>query len=312
MFLGLQKTSPQDFALKLKQRSEMLRLSRSFFHKRGFVEVDVSMLSTTAPIDPYIDLVQAFCCGEAHYLHSSPEYGMKKLLAECSQDIYQISHVFRDNEKGSFHSPEFMMVEWYRMGISFENMFLETKAFIELFVGKQELDTLTYKEAFEQALNIDPFSTTTKDLLQLCKDLNIDLYSGAQTRENLLNLILSSAVEPHFNPNHITVLCDYPPHEAALAKTEKNEEGQEVAKRFEIFFKGLELANGYKELTDAKEQEKRLVQAQQKRSALNKLSYPIDKDFIQALKKGLPECCGVAVGFDRLMLLSEQQLLVNR
>ncbi|SCA58976.1 hypothetical protein AB751O23_BP_00020 [Chlamydiales bacterium SCGC AB-751-O23] len=170
---------------------------------------------------------------------------------------------------------------------------------------------MTYQEAFQKYLDIDPFTADTDELLKLCNKLQISLYDGAKTRDNLLNLLIESAIEPNFNSDKITAFYNYPPHEAALAKIEKDSNGSLVAKRFEIYYKGLELANGYKELTDYQEQEKRLIQAQEKRASLDKVSYPIDKDFIEALKKGLPECCGVAVGFDRLMLLTKEAALIN-
>lgn len=302
MYLALQKTNPEDFCLHLKKRAKMLKEVRDFFLARLVTEVDVPMLSHAAPIDPYIDIIEANCCGTPHYLHSSPEYGMKKLLAQGAPDIFQLSHVFRDNEQGSQHLLEFTLIEWYRLKMSFEDLWEETMDLISLFTGPKKREYLSYEEAFERSLGINPHQADLQTLLNLACEKQLPLYEGAEKKEHLLNLFLERYVEPSFSPNSFTVLYDFPKEESALAKLAKNKKGHPVAKRFEVYYQKKELANGYQELTCPSEQRQRLLENNATRKAQNKKPLPLDESFIQALEKGLPECCGVAVGFDRLIL----------
>ena len=299
MFLEL--INNYDKLAVLVDRSKMLASVRSFFLERNVDEVDCPMLSRYASIDEHIDLIPAMYQGkEKRYLFSSPEYGMKRLLAMGLKDIYQMSHVFRDGEYGKWHCPEFMMIEWYRLGYSFLDMIQETIECMELFIGKKPSNIITYKQAFQKYCNIDYSSATNDKLLQVLKRKHIEPYD--YERDSLLSMILSLVIEPCFDSTKLTVLTNYPTSQAALAKIEKCADGS-VARRFEIFYQGEELANGYEELTCAKEQRERLICANQKRSKNNKTLLPLDENFIKALEKGLPQCCGVAVGFDRLMML---------
>ncbi|MEZ5315523.1 MAG: amino acid--tRNA ligase-related protein [Chlamydiales bacterium] len=256
----------------LRDRSVMLSHTRTFFAEREVIEVDVPILSRYGSVDPHIELIEAICLGERVFLHSSPEYGMKRLLSEGIGDIYQISHVFRNEEKGAYHTPEFTMIEWYRCGFLFEQMVEETLAFIHLFFSKKPIFTyFSYRELFLHYLGYYPESQKDRDRL------------------------LAFEIEPHLDA---TVITDFPPEEAALSEIQNG-----IALRFEVFYKGLELANGYYELRDQEEQRKRLEHNNQERLSLGKKIYPIDPLFLEALGRGLPQCCGVAVGFDRLMML---------
>lgn len=228
------------------------------------MEVDCAAYRPFASIDAYIDPIRA---GNG-YLHTSPEYAMKRLLSLGIGDIYQLSHVFRAGEVGDFHRPEFTMVEWYRLGFSFQQMINETCDYIELFVGKQLREQLTYREAFLT-------------------------FAGEEPGENWEH-VLTEQVEPHFTGEKLWIITHFPKDQAALAKVEGHN-----ALRFEVYFQGLELANGYDELTDVQEHKSRFAASNQKR----KTPLEIDPEFIEALERGLPECCGVAVGFDRLMML---------
>ncbi|NGX60553.1 MAG: Elongation factor P--(R)-beta-lysine ligase [Chlamydiae bacterium] len=248
-----------------------------FFAKRGVTEVDVPLLSRSASVDAHIDLVEATCMGTLAFLHSSPEYGMKRLLSKASGDIYQISHVFRDGERGERHNPEFTMVEWYRVGISFQEMIEETVAFVRLFVkGKEGYEMMTYEEAFRKTVGEFPDSLEERDAL------------------------FSFEVEPQLGKHQVTVIAGFPKEQAALAQIESGG----LAERFEVFVDGLELANGYHELADVQEQRERLEEGNKERERMGKRSYPVDEGFMQALEQGLPDCCGVAVGFDRLLMLA--------
>ncbi len=256
----------------------MLKKVREFFEMRQVLEVDVPLLSKTASIDEHIDLIQLSCCGKRGYLHSSPEYGMKRLLAEGIEDIYQLSHVFRNEEVGERHQPEFMMAEWYRIGFSLEEMIEETLAFISLFLDQPLDEILTYDEAFLKYANVSWEEVSDRDHH------------------------FAFHVEPKLGQRGFAVLKEYPAADAALAQTRWNGE-KEVAMRFEVLYKGVELANGYLELTDPQEQKRRLFEANRRREKLGKESYPLDTAFLKALETGIPDCMGVAVGIDRLMML---------
>jgi lysyl-tRNA synthetase class 2 len=289
----------------LKERALMMKKAREFFEERQITEVDCPALSASASVDTHIDLIACHPAGsERRFLHSSPEYGMKRLLSIGMGDIYQLSHVFRDGEYSTKHNPEFMMAEWYRCGFSFEEMIEETCDFIRLFVGPVEREICSYKDIFLKHTGIDPFTATSEILLQYIKDQGVEPpYNPLEnTKDDLLSFIVASFIDPHLGKGCLTITAYFPPSQAALAKVRPQGEHL-VAERFEIFYHGLELANGYHELQEAGEQKKRLVEANECRKKLGKEALPIDTLFLEALEKGLPSSCGVAVGFDRLMML---------
>lgn len=309
----MSQESPSKISL-LKKRAKALRLARDFFYERDITEVDTPILSRYASIDEHIDLIPATLNGNIPcYLHSSPEYGMKQLLSQGSGDIYQLSHVFRDEESGPRHSHEFTMCEWYRVGIGFEAFIDETLQFIQLFTGKRRIERISYRDLFLRHCQIDPFKANTKEIYAKIEELGLFPYVDliSEDLDAHLNFLLGSFIEPQLPKGQITVLFEYPPSHAALAQVCKKE-GIEVAMRFEIYFGDLELANGYHELCDEKEQRKRLIEANEKRVAKGKNSLPLDEPFLRALKNGLPACCGVAVGFDRLCMVNcEQKSLIT-
>jgi len=288
----------------LHDRAHMLAKARAFFAARNVLEVDCPAISRLASVDAHIDLVPVSIEGTTAHLHSSPEYGMKRLLSEGIGDIYQLSHVYRDGEIGSRHNPEFMMAEWYRVGMSFDALVQETLDFCALILGALPYEMLSYEEAFVRYAHINPFTATDAELQALIPD------SKADSRDDLLNYIIALLVEPHLGKNSLTALTYFPPTQAALAKR-CTVNGHLVAERFEVYHEGVELANGYHELQDPKEQLKRLQEANELRLQLGKKALPIDMNFIQALEKGLPECSGVAVGFDRLMMLRHKSRLLR-
>lgn len=288
----------------LRDRSALLAAARHFFYERGLIEVDCPLITREASVDAHIDLITTNHPNGQRYLHSSPEYGMKRLLADGIGDIFQLAHVFRQEETGVKHNPEFMMAEWYRLGFSFEQMIAETLDFMRVFLGNVSSSLISYQDAFLRYAGIDPFKSHEKELLAILRKHQLPLYDGIEkeSKDNLLNLILGMLVEQHLGENELVALAYYPATQAALAKTRLRPEGL-VAERFEVYFKGIELANGYHELADSKEQRKRLEMANLERLALGKESLPPDEAFLTALEKGLPDCCGVAVGVDRLMML---------
>ncbi len=250
----------------------MLRAVREFFQKRSVMEVDCSALSPHPSIDAHIDLIPAQVMGETQYLHSSPEYGMKGLLKGGIGDIYQLSHVFRDGELGGRHRPEFAMIEWYRIGFSLQQMWEETAELVHLFVGKRPLVVMSYAEAFQRYAGVD--------------------WEGES--EEQLSYLLATEIEPQLVGEPLYVITHFPKTQAALAKvSERGAEG------FELFYEGMELANGYEELTDPEEHRRRLAEANRERARLGKEVYP---ETVEPLGP-FPDCSGVAVGFDRLLML---------
>lgn len=287
----------------------MLHRSRQFFADRNILEVDCPALSQAASIDTHIDLIQAVSSGKGiGYLNPSYEYGMKRLLAMGSGDIYQIGHVFRDGEIGPLHNPEFTMTEWYRIGYSFEQMIQETLDYIRLFLGEHPVQTATYRTALIDYLSCDYIEATPSDLHALAQRYQLDLppESSSWDKDTFLQLLFSFLIEPRLPSNHYFVLTHFPASQAALAQIATLADGEKTGLRFEIYFQGIELANGYHELTDPREQRNRFKRSQEARLSIGKAPLPIDEHFLSALKKGLPDCCGVAVGFDRLMLLKHK------
>jgi len=292
----------------LKDRARLLASTRTFFSLRNITEVDCPLLSASASVDAHIDLIPAITFSGTRYLHSSPEYGMKRLLSEGIGDIYQLSHVFRDGEYGEKHNPEFMMAEWYRLNFNFGEMIEETLDFIRLFLGDLPASSITYREAFHKYAGIDYVNSSTIELVEFLKRKNIQIAPGLDIHDKdaLLNLIIGAVIEPCLGQNELCALTYYPASQAALARA-VDLNGEAAAERFEVYFRGVELANGYHELADASEQRERLLEANAERIKLRKNPLPIDLHFLEALEVGLPDCCGVAVGFDRLMMLRLDQ-----
>jgi len=276
----------------LRARAEKFSTVRSFFSKRGVLEVDTDILRPAAPVDAHIDVMRVeMGKNQIGYLHTSPEYELKKLLASGSGDIYQLSHVFRCDELGPLHTPEFTMLEWYRVGMAYETFIEETLDLIRLFVSPLPSEIYSYKTAFKTFAGIDIHEDLSPHVLQFSNE------APSWDRDTQLNLLFSHLVEPNLGQNKLTVITEFPASQAALAKTASG-----VARRFEVYYRGIELANGFDELSDPVEQRARFEKENQKRVALGKEMLPIDEEFLASLEK-LPDCCGVAVGFDRLMTL---------
>lgn len=289
----------------LRDRAAMLAKARQFFAERNILEVDCPIMSTMASVDVHIDLIRAYgVSSNTHYLHPSPEYGMKRLLVEGIGDIYQLAHVFRDNEYSMRHNPEFTMAEWYRIKISFTKMIEETIEFIRLFVGDVPYTKLSYRDAFKRYAGIDYVNATEEELLDYLEERGIDPYQNIEEegKDALLNIILGVVIQPELGKNDLCVLQFFPATQAMLAQTRLRGK-EKVAERFEVFHKGIELSNGYHELRNSVEQFERLSATNNIRERLGKETLPIDEAFIKALEKGLPDCCGVSIGFDRLMML---------
>lgn len=278
-------------------RASLMREVRTFFAQKNVLEVDCPALTNFSPVDLNIDVMES----ENRFLFTSPEYGMKRLLSQGSGDIYQMGHVFRKEEPSSKHNPEFTLIEWYRLESDLETFLEECVELISLFVGNVVTEKISYREAFIKYAQIDPFLASHDELKQRAIELLSPNECEAWSFDDFCDLILSLHIEPQFDQKKITILTHYPASQAALAKTAVVD-GAHVAERFEFFYRGLELGNGYHELTDAKEQKNRFTQTNQKRVENGKKPLPIDTHFLKALEKGLPDCYGVAMGFDRLLM----------
>jgi len=283
----------------LLKRAHMLGLCREFFHKSNVIEVDCSSIMAKAPIDTNINVIDiSIDKNKKAFLHTSPEYAMKKLLSLGMQDIYFLGHVFRQGEFGKLHNPEFTMAEWYRLGFSLEDMWQETLQFLQLFIPDKNVEIISYLDAFKRYADVDLYQDDlSKFVPSECKNFSSN---------EIMHFILATKVEPQLGLNGFTILTDFPPQEAALAKV-VNIDGISVARRFEIYYKTVELANGYEELADANELLSRFEKENQKRLQRSDVLYEIDTSFLQAMEKGLPACSGVSVGFDRAFMLQMQQ-----
>jgi lysyl-tRNA synthetase class 2 len=291
----------------LRARAGILAKIRHFFAERGVLEVETPVLSKCAVSDPFIDSLEVsfgFRPGiedERLYLQTSPEYAMKRLLAAGSGDIYQMAKVFRNGESGRKHNPEFTMLEWYRLGFGDRDLMTEVAALVETVVPELQVRYLSYAELFEQELGLDPHHASLAQLQRACRE-HVDAPFDDDDRDTWLNLLMSHVLEPRLKGG--VFIHSYPASMAALAQVRTDEQGRRVAARFELFVDGVELANGYHELTDAAEQACRLDGDQQQRAALGLPQRPLDSRLVQALEAGLPECAGVALGVDRLVMLA--------
>lgn len=295
-------------ALELLQlRADLLNKARVFFAQRDVLEIDTPILSPYAIVDSAIDNITVNLGGveQAWYLQTSPEVFLKRLLAAIPQDIYQIGKVFRDAESGSRHNPEFTLVEWYRLGFSLNDMIEETLEFCSRMLKpyRQVADVLrvTYQDLFLRFAEVDPFTATSEQLIQSLNKHNVPLPEGPLDHQALLDLLLTTVVEPQFPSDSLLCVFNYPAEQAALARI--NPEDSRVASRFEVYFGTCELANGYHELQDADEQRRRFASENAKRLRQGKLKIRQDELFLGALEHGLPDCAGVALGFDRLLML---------
>lgn len=285
----------------LQQRAELYRGVRDFFYHRQVSEVDVPSLSRSAVSDPHIDSISAQVSGETLYLQTSPEFFMKRLLAAGSGDIYSLNKAFRNGEAGRRHNPEFTMLEWYRLGWDDQQLMDELTELIGACVALSSVERLSYREIFQRELSIDPHTATVAELKQIARQ-HSDILWDDDDRDVWLDVLMTHVIEPRMGSG-LVLVYDFPASQAALARTGIDSTGQTVARRFEAYVGGVELANGYWELCDGAEQAQRLQDDLIKRKAMNLPCYPTDQHLVSALNAGMPDCAGVAVGVDRLLML---------
>jgi lysyl-tRNA synthetase class 2 len=286
----------------------MLRRLRDYFDNETVLEVDTPALSLAAPSDVQIESleVSSVLTDASLYLHTSPEFCMKRLLASGYPDIYSICRVFRDGESGRYHQPEFTMVEWYRLDYSLNDIIADTLNAVAAALNNpllaQDVLVLDYRDAFMD-IGVDPAQASVDELADAADaDNDLRRVLGAE-RDDWLDLILTTRIAPGFANDKLTVLQHYPASQAALAKI--NAKDASVAERFEVFMGSLELANGYVELTDGKVLAARIADDQAARKSRGQLLRPLDDALLAALDSGLPACAGVAMGLERLQMMHE-------
>jgi lysyl-tRNA synthetase class 2 len=259
-------------------------------------------LSRASITDVHLASVQAGVCGERFFLHTSPEYAMKRLLAAGYGDLWQVARVYRDGESGRWHSPEFTMVEWYRLGLDHHGLMDEVERLAaSLLRDLRSLDKperIAYRDVVEQRAGLDPFTATGAAIATRLHEKGVDVPAGLETdRDACLDLVMSTVVGPGLGTNRLTFVYDYPASQAALARVRGL-----VASRFELYLDGVELANGFHELSDPSEQRARFERDRARRVEKGLDSASEDERFLAALAAGLPDCAGVALGFDRLVM----------
>jgi elongation factor P--(R)-beta-lysine ligase len=293
---------------RLAARARLLARARGFFAERQVLEVDTPLIVNAAVSDVHLHAAQVRLGGAqaaAHFLHTSPEYAMKRLLAAGSGDIYQICHVARGFEAGRLHNPEFTLIEWYRLGFSLSALMDEVESLVRALLaegaGARRSERVSYRELFRSCIGLDPFSASAPQLAHAAAAAGFS-GSAASTPDECLELLMGAKIGPMLGRGALTFVYGYPASQAALARLDPQD--ARAAQRFELYAEGIELANGFHELTDAAEQRARFAHDQAERARRGLPVHPLDERLLAALAQGLPDCAGVALGFDRTLMLA--------
>jgi lysyl-tRNA synthetase class 2 len=299
----------------LKLRARMLERIRAFFSAHDVLEVETPILSSAATPDPALASLATryhgpfYPHGQTLYLHTSPEFPMKRLLAAGSGSIYQICKVFRDGEAGRLHNPEFTMLEWYRAGFDLRQLMDEVEALVRLVMDDRltlaSTEWISYREAFERHTGLDPHAAAVRDFARVAQEHGIHPPAGLGDHHEASiwrDLLLSHLIEPRLGMDRLCFVYDYPASQASLARVRPGT--PPVAERFELYLHGIELANGFHELADPAEQRTRFERQLHARIAAGLDTPPLDEHLLTALASGLPDCSGVALGIDRLAMLA--------
>ena len=294
----------------LKIRAAILSKIRAFFAERNVLEVETPLLSHNTVTNPYIQSITAQYSSVNNkqkndlYLQTSPEYAMKRLLAAGSGSIYQICKAFRNGEVGRKHNPEFTMLEWYQLDFDHHDLMSEMDELLQLVLKTPPATRTSYANIFKNYLKLNPHTVTVTELKNCAIKNEVSIPNGIDEndRDTWLELLMSLIIEPHLGHSEPIFIYDYPASQATLARIRHDDDP--VAERFEVYIKGVELANGFHELADGKEQRKRFENNIIERRALGFNEIAIDENFIAALNHGLPNCAGVALGIDRLLMLA--------
>lgn len=316
------RSAPHDYAPsasldRLARRAAALAAVRAFFAARAVMEVDPPALINAPVTDVNLHAARVRLAGAAERggdlaLHTSPEYAMKRLLAAGSGDIYFLGHVYRGAERGRLHNPEFTLIEWYRRGFTLERLMAEVAELVSALCDRElAVEHIGFRDAFLREADLDPFAASDAALANAAAALGLaanDL--AASTRDELLDLIMAAVVGPRLGQDRLTFVRGYPASQAALARLDPDD--PRVALRFELYAEGIELANGFDELADASEQRARFEVDLRERARRGLPVGPIDERLLAALAAGLPACAGVAVGFDRVLMLATGADCIDR
>ncbi|HEV7609932.1 MAG TPA: EF-P lysine aminoacylase EpmA [Steroidobacteraceae bacterium] len=291
----------------LRRRAQALRSTREFFNSRQVLEVETPAMVNAPVSDVNLGSVSVNVPGRDAplFLHTSPEYAMKRLLAAGSGDIYQICRVYRGAERGRQHNPEFTMLEWYRLGFTLEDLMREVADLTRELLGAAQLpvEFLSYRDALRRHAGFDPFEADIAELQRAAQALGLSAdHARVASRDELLDLIVGAQVGPALGAATLTFLHRYPASQAALARLDADD--PRVALRFELYHHGVELANGYHELTNGAEQRLRFAADQKTRASRGLPTFALDAHLLSALDAGVPDCAGVALGFDRVLMLA--------
>lgn len=287
----------------LRLRAQFIANIRRFFSQKNYLEVETPIMAHHGITDVYLSNIKATFRNKTYFLQTSPEYHMKRLLAAGSGAIFQIARVFRDDELGRWHNPEFSLLEWYQLAIDHHALMDEVDLLLQQTLATNPMQRMTYQQAFLESCMLDPMTASILDFRQVLQlhDLDNVLAASEQDRDQYLFLLMSHIVEPYLAKTYDRPVAVYhfPPSQASLAQI-----NQGVAERFEIYYKGVELANGFHELTDAKAQALRFAEDKALRAEQGISSAEVDPWLLEALSHGLPPCSGVALGLDRLFALA--------
>ena len=334
-FLAMNNAANTDFRPtasleNLRARCELLRRLRAFFHERDFIEVETPLVSREVSPELHIEPMRLGDCPlflpgmtvprnsteqekgtvplASWWLQASPELHMKRLLADGATAIFQVTRSFRAGERGQLHNPEFTIVEWYRVGDDMQAGIDLLDVLAQSLLGTPSATRTTYAEAFERHAGISPHTATLEELAgHATPPAGMD----PSNRDEWLNLLLANKVEPQLGRDRPEILYHYPASQASLAKTTRDVAGHEVAERFELYYRGIELANGFHELTDAAEQRRRFEAVNTTRVADGRDSLPLPESLLAALDQGIPNCTGCALGFDRLAMLAQEATRID-
>ena len=287
----------------LRQRGALLQKLRKFFDERGFFEVETPLLADEVIPELHIEPISV---ESRRFLQASPELHMKRLVAAGATAIYQITRSFREDERGALHNAEFTIVEWYRVGddMAAGIQFLDELA--QLLLNAPPAIQTSYADAFQRVLHLDPHTASMDELAAAAnsKHISIPTTIRQSERDEWLNLLLATCVEPQLGRTRPEIVYNYPTTQASLAKVTLAEAGCNVAERFELYYRGIELANGFHELGDATELRRRLEKVNSERLADCRKPLPLPESLLAALDHGLPPCTGCALGFDRIVMLA--------
>lgn len=307
----IEKWQPDAPINNLLKRAAIISKIRLFFSDRGVLEVETPSMSLKPTTDVYLVPFQTYLTYPGSkfekklWLVTSPEFHMKRLLAAGSGAIYQIGRCFRNEEQGNYHNPEFTMLEWYRPYYDMYRLMAEVDDLLQQVLECEDAESLSYQQVFINYLGIDPLSASKVQLRAAMKELGEgSLGNIEEDRDTLLMLLFMLGIEPKLGASSPTFIYHFPASQAALA--EISVEDHRVSERFEVYYKGLELANGFRELTDSREQKQRFERDNQRRLARGLPKHPIDTNLLNALSHGIPDCSGVALGIDRLIMLALQ------